>query len=261
MAGCGRPVSRVVIKTVKNCRLHSKTNQELCIYFSWIDLLPHVSDIHEYFFFIFNCRSRCLPLILLLTKTDVSSRRYRGLLMWCLSFVLRNNSSCSSGASLCCGSPRHRQEGNTSHNVQRPIPFRMMGSVSQRAPPRAPGSRATPVRQDTTEGPRLCVRGDCAKTHADELLKTAYISFITRRNRTQWQRKREKKKQTEIKEQNQISVKLLRVPPSKNICRGREGGKRSERRGRKREKRKQAFYNFKEKEAVEWTGENIYSGN
>lgn len=24
---------------------------------------------------------------------------------------------------------------------------------------------------------------------------------------------------------------------------------------------KQAFYNFKEKEAVEWTEENIYSGN
>lgn len=102
-------------------------------------------------YFIFNCWSQCLPLILLLTKTDVSSGRYRGLLMWCLSFVLRNNSSCSSGASQRCGSPRNRQEGRTIHNVQRPIPLRMGTSVSQRAPLWAPGSRATPVRQGTTE--------------------------------------------------------------------------------------------------------------
>lgn len=139
----------------KNCCLHSKTNHELCIYFTLMDLLLHVSDIHEYFFFfIFNCRSQCLLLILLLTKTNASSSRYRGLLMWCLSFVLRNNSSCSSGASRCCGSPRRRQEGTATHNVWRlPIPFRTIGSVSQRAPPRALGSRATPVRQDTTEAP------------------------------------------------------------------------------------------------------------
>lgn len=30
---------------------------------------------------------------------------------------------------------------------------------------------------------------------------------------------------------------------------------------KKKRKWKQAFYNFKEKEAVDWTEENIYSGN
>lgn len=60
-------------------------------------------------------------------------------------------------------------------------------------------------------------------------------------------------------ERNEKALKVLQVPPSKNICRGKDGREDSER--KKEEKAKQAFYNFKEKEAVEWTGENIYSGN
>ena len=79
--------------------------------------------------------------------------------MWCLSFVLRNNSRCSSGVSWCCGSPGHRQEGKALHNVGRlPIPFRMIGSVSQRGPLWAPGSRAMPVKQDGTEDLSLSAR-------------------------------------------------------------------------------------------------------
>lgn len=70
-----------------------------------------------------------------------------------------------------------------------------------------------------------------------------------------------RKKETE---QNRIKYLFKKTAPSpfplsKNIYRGREEKKkRSE---CERRKRKQAFYNFKEKEAVEWAGENIYSGN
>lgn len=45
----------------KTCRFHSKTNQELGIYFTWIDLLLHALWYSWIFFLISNCRSECLP--------------------------------------------------------------------------------------------------------------------------------------------------------------------------------------------------------
>lgn len=146
MAGCVRFISRVPTKMWKSCHFHSKTNSALF----HINRLITTHLTYSWFFLIFTRWGQCLLLILLLTKTNVSSQRYEGLLMWCLSFVLRNNSSCSSGASQCCGSLKHRQEGKAIHSVQRlPIPFRMIRSVSQRAPPRARGQG--PCQSDGTQ--------------------------------------------------------------------------------------------------------------
>lgn len=60
------------------------------------------------------------------------------------------------------------------------------------------------------------------------------------------------------KEKTKISIKLLQVPVLKIST---EGGGNFKKKWKCERKRKQAFYNFEEKEAVEWTAENIYSGN
>lgn len=153
--------------------------------------------------------------------------------MWCLSFVLRNKGSCSSGASRRCGSSRERQEGRTIHNVQRPVPFRTISSVRRRAPLRIPGGQGPRQSDKTQRRPivRKRARSDCGEV--------CRISSITRWNRTQWQeRKTERRKE-------KISVKPLWVLPSKNICRGRED--RKEQREEKGEEENRPFTTLKRK--------------
>lgn len=130
------------------------------------------------------------------------------------------------------GSPANRQEGKTIHNVQRPIPFRTTASVSQKAPLRAPGSRATPVK---TQQKLPSLRARCCVKTAELALAHSEIGH----NDGEDERKKRKK--------GKVAVKLLQVPPFKNICRGREDRKKKT----KRRKRKQAFYNFKEKDAAD----------
>lgn len=165
-----------------------------CLRCSWI------------FFFIFNCQSQCQLLILLLTKTNASSSRYRGLLMWCLSFVRWNNSRCSSGASRCCGSPPTQTgkgrlcamfedflspPGRRDQSVRGPLRERRgqgpcQSDKTQQSPPLSPLS--------------LSARGVCVKkwTRKNYYCKSRICaSFITRWNITQW-RSQERKRQNRI---------------------------------------------------------------
>lgn len=141
------------------------------------------------FFIIFNCRSL---LILLLTKTDVSSRRYRALLMWCLSFVLRNNSSCSSGAFSVLWEPQ-TQTGREDYTQCSETPLGRLDQ-SVREPLRGPrGQRPRQSNKTQQRPPLVSIRARwLCKNARRRTIKNCCMSFITRWNRTQWKKERKK---------------------------------------------------------------------
>lgn len=126
------------------------------------------------------------------------------------------------------GVPTSRQEGEDYTQC-------CEGSQSLRGAPSAglEGSGATPVRQDTTEATvstrerRLCRKAPEPGNKATLALLRGEIGHNDEERVKKKRKKREKRKK-------ENSVKLLQVPSSKNICRGREdrlggGGWNSER--------------------------------
>lgn len=138
-------------------------------------------------FFIFNCRSQSLSLTLLLTKPDAAQDDTEDFQCDVCLLCAETKAAAARGLLGVVGSPANRQEGKTTHNVQRPIPFRTTTSVSQRAPLRAPGSRATPVKTQQ-KLPSLCARC-CVKT-AELALSHSEMGH----NDGEDERKRERKK-------------------------------------------------------------------
>lgn len=125
---------------------------------------------------------------------------------------------------------------------------------SVRGPLRGPRGQG-PRQSDKTQQrpPSQCARWLCKKFSAEELLKKpCCVSLITRWNGSHNDRRRRRKKR-ERAERNKrrgvkIFVKLLKVSPAKNICRGREvRGRKNERKRRKREKGNRPFTTLKRK--------------
>lgn len=158
----------------------------------------------------------------------------------------------ASAQGLYCivGAPEMDRKGGFCASSRDTSLLGMISSVSHRAPLWALGSRAMPVRQNKTKSSVSTCKAIMWKY---TLWKLCSIGFIARWNMGQWQIRKDREKR-------EIPVKLFWAPLSKNICKRREEWRKQQGRGRGR-KWKQAFYNFKEKEAVEWTEENIYSGN
>lgn len=105
--------------------------------------------------------------------------------------------------------------------------------------PRGQGPRQSDKTQQRP--PSLRARWLCKNARRGTVEKLCYISFITWWNRAQWQEEKKNRKK------GKISVKLLQVPPSKNICRGREDRKKKKTVREKEEKRNRPFTTLKRK--------------
>lgn len=158
----------------------------------------------------------------------------------------------ASAQGLYCivGAPEMDRKGGFCTSFRDTSPLGMISSVSHRAPLWALGSRAMPVRQNKTKSSVSTCKAIMWKY---TLWKLCSTGFIAQWKMGQWRIRKDREKR-------EIPVKLFWAPLSKNICKEGRSGENSKGEGGK-EKWKQAFYNFKEKEAVEWTEENIYSGN
>lgn len=186
----------------------------------------------------------------MLTKSGESSGRYRGLLKWCLSFVLRDKSSFSSGALLYCGSPRNGQEGRILPIVQRHLSVRNDFISQSPSPSVGSGVKSHASQTKQNKVLSLYMQGNYVEIHTVETLQ--YRLYRSMKDGTMTNKKGRRKKRNPCKTVLSASLKISAKEGRSGENSKGEGGK---------EKWKQAFYNFKEKEAVEWTEENIYSGN